>query len=112
MSSRRQWRAAVASGGGGSGVRAVPVVVTVEVEADVAQEPGGRRVAAQRRVARPTRVASTAVADETLLVGAQRQRRVHPTLADFLQHTNTTRLETRLQRSQHAVDYTATSFDE
>jgi len=82
----RRLRAVVATGGR-RGV-AVPAVVAVQVEADVAQEPGRRRVAAQRSVARPARVASSAVADETLLVGAERHGRVDAALANVLQQTH------------------------
>jgi len=62
----------------------VPVVVAVKVETGVVKEPGRRSVTAQRGVARAARVASSAVTDQSLLVGAQRQRRVHSAVTDVL----------------------------
>jgi len=62
----RRRRFVVAIGG-----RAVPVVVAVEVEADVAEEPGRRGVAAQRGVARAARASPAAVAHHALLVSVR-----------------------------------------
>ena len=90
---------------------AVPVIESVQVHADVLYEPrvgGGVGVRRRRHVAHAALVGRRSVADQPLLVGAQRQRRVEPAVVALVANRHDAR---RAAVDEHHVGRTPSGED-